>query len=393
LGNIFRHTVRLPNPLTEKNVFASALLIITQQTGKMKKLAVILLFFYGLPGFGQYPPVTIPGSEIRKISSKIVTGQEYELHILLPGGYRNNEKKYPVVYLMDAQWDFPLLKSIYGQQYYDGFIPELIIVGVTWGGKNPNPDSLRVRDYTPTNDGRIQSGGADRFLSFMRNELFPFMENNYRADASNRSIMGCSLGGLITLYALFTQPDLFKGYAAASPAISWDKNVLDQYEKKYFESKPSMPGRLFMSFGSVERGLPRFQQLSALMKARNYPGLQVRSVVLENTGHSGTKSETFGRGIQYIFERPRLKLDNAVLEMYKGFYASDNGSMTEIKIDGQGLVFQFNPSNKYLLYASGGFSFYSDAEYFNLEFKQESGVINGFQLNRYGSSIFYKKIK
>jgi len=359
----------------------------------MKKLAVILLFFYGLPGFGQYPPVTIPGSEIRKISSTIVTGQEYELHILLPGGYRNNEKKYPVVYLMDAQWDFPLLKSIYGQQYYDGFIPELIIVGVTWGGKNPNPDSLRVRDYTPTNDGRIQSGGADRFLSFMRNELFPFMENNYRADASNRSIMGCSLGGLITLYALFTQPDLFKGYAAASPAISWDKNVLDQYEKKYFDSKPLLPGRLFMSFGSVERGLPRFQQLSALMKDRNYPGLQVKSVVLENTGHSGTKSETFGRGIQYIFERPRLKLDNAVLEMYKGFYASDNGSMAEIKIDGLGLIFQFNPSNKYLLYASGGTGFYSDAEYFNLEFKQESGVTNGFQLNRYGSSIFYKKIK
>jgi predicted alpha/beta superfamily hydrolase len=359
----------------------------------MKKLAAIIFFFYTLPVFGQFPPVTIPGSEIRKISSEIVAGQEYELHILLPGGYRNNTKKYPVVYLMDAQWDFPLLKSIYGQQYYDGFIPELIIVGVTWGGSNPNADSLRVRDYTPTNDGRVQSGGADRFLSFMRNELFPYIENNYRAEANNRSIMGCSLGGLITLYALFTQPDMFNGYAAASPAISWDKNVLDQYEKKYMESNPVLPGRLLMSFGSVERGLPRFQQFSALMKSRNYQGLQVKSVVLENTGHSGTKSETFGRGIQYIFERPRLKLEHAKLEQYKGLYRSENGNAAEIKIEGQGLVFQFTAMNRYLLYASGESAFYSDAEYFNLEFKLESGATNGFQLNRYGSSVFFKKIK
>lgn len=359
----------------------------------MKKAAAILLFFYYLPALGQYPPVTIPGSEIRKISSAIVAGQEYELHILLPGGYRNSTKKYPVVYLMDAQWDFPLLKSIYGQQYYDGFIPELIIVGVTWGGTNPNPDSLRVRDYTPTNDGRVQSGGADRFLSFMRNELFPFIENNYRAESNNRSIMGCSLGGLITLYALFTQPDLFNGYAAASPAISWDKNVLDQYEKKYLESNPVLPGRLLMSFGSVERGLPRFQQFSALMKNRKYQGLQVKSVVLENTGHSGTKSETFGRGIQYIFERPRLKLSYTKLEQYTGFYKSENGSIAEIKAGAEGLVFQFSPMNRYMLSASGESTFYSDTEFFNLAFKQESGLTDGFLLNRYGSSVYYKKMK
>src|SRR5215217_7642908 len=115
-----------------------------------------------------YQTMSIPGSEVRKINSAIVN-QEYELQIYLPGGYHNSTKKYPVVYLMDAQWDFPLVKSVYGQQYYDGFIPELIIIGVTWGGINPNADSLRVRDYTPTNDGRnVQGGGADKFLSFMK---------------------------------------------------------------------------------------------------------------------------------------------------------------------------------------------------------------------------------
>lgn len=214
----------------------------------MKKFFVIILLFVSFKGYAQYPRVGIPGSEIRKIASSIVSGQEYELHILLPGGYKNSNKKYPVVYVMDSQWDFPLVKSIYGQQYYDGFIPELIIVGVTWGGVNPNADSLRVRDYTPTNDGRQKQGGsADNFLSFMRNELFPFIESNYKADNKNRSIMGCSLGGLITMYALFTQPDMFSGYAAASPAIGWDNQVIYQYEKKYFESKQTAPARLYMT--------------------------------------------------------------------------------------------------------------------------------------------------
>jgi len=139
----------------------------------MKRLFAILLSIYAVNCFAQYPLVTIPGSEVRKLTSTIVSGQEYELHILLPGGYKTSGKKYPVVYLMDSQWDFPLVKSIYGQQYFDGFIPELIVVGVTWGGINPNPDSLRARDYTPTNEIRSkQSGGADKFLLFIRTNYF-----------------------------------------------------------------------------------------------------------------------------------------------------------------------------------------------------------------------------
>ena len=125
----------------------------------MKKNLVLVLFIISSLSdvSAQFAPVTIPGSQVRKITSKIVVGQEYELHISLPSGYETSGKKYPVIYLMDSQWDFPLVNSIYGEQYFDGFVPELIIVGVTWGGINPNPDSLRARDYTPTNEVRPKS--------------------------------------------------------------------------------------------------------------------------------------------------------------------------------------------------------------------------------------------
>jgi hypothetical protein len=340
----------------------------------------------GIAAFAQYPAVTIPGSQVRKIQSAIVN-QEYELHILLPGGYATSTKKYPVVYLMDSQWDFPLVKSIYGQQYYDGFIPELIIVGVTWGGEKPNPDSLRARDYTPTNETRmIQSGGADKFLDFMKKELFPFMESNYKADAAHRSLMGCSLGGLITLYALLTHTDMFTGYAAASPAIGWDSEVLYKYEKTFAENKLTTPVRVYMTVGDVERGRPGFEKFAAQLGSRNYTNVGLRSKVLENTGHSGTKGETYSRGLQYIFERPALKLSDAELNKYTGVYESAPGRI-EIKNEDSKLVLYFSPSNKYHLYAASENNFYSTAEFLKIQFNSHQEA----ELEQYGRKQLFKK--
>lgn len=336
----------------------------------------------------QFPRVDIPGSQVRKINSEIVN-QEYELHILLPGGYEKSTKKYPVVYLMDSQWDFPLVKSIYGQHYYDGFIPEMIIVGVTWGGIKPNPDSLRARDYTPTNEKRmIQSGGADKFLSFMKDELFPFIEKNYKADNTGRTLMGCSLGGLITVYAMLTHSEMFNGYAAASPAIGWDNEVLYQYEKIFAEKKLTNPVRLYMTVGDVERGRPVFERFADKLINRNHANTSIRSKVLENTGHSGTKSETYSRGLQFIFERSKLNLDSGILNKYTGTYQLPNGNTIELKNENNQLVLYFSPTNKYRLYAASESYFYSTAEFFNVYFTE-----GGMRLERYGSNQFLKRVK
>lgn len=350
----------------------------------MKKLlALFIVVLFCQDVYSQIQEVTIPGSQVRTITSSIVKGQEYELHILLPGNYSKSTKKYPVVYLMDSQWDFPLVKSLYGQHYYDGFIPEMIIVGVTWGGIRPNADSLRARDYTPTNEKRLpQSGGADNFLSFMKNELFPFIESNYRAESNNRTLIGCSLGGLITLYALFTQPDLFHGYVAASPAFGWDREVIYQYEKKYFESNYSKPQRLYMTMGDVERSTPAFNRFAKHLDGRHYSALKIKSKVLENTGHSGTKGEGFARGLQYVFERNNITPDQSLLNKYAGVYTLPNGNTAELKSENSKLVLYLNPNNRYELCAESDTDFYSTAEFLNIHFNSP----NDFQLNRYNNS-------
>lgn len=357
-----------------------------------KATTIIVAAMLFITAFAQYPKVEVSGTEVRRITSTNVAGQEYVLNIMVPGGYRNSNKKYPVLYVMDAQWDFPLSCSLYGQQYFDGFIPEMIIVGVTWGGVNPNPDSLRARDYTPTNEARLpQSGGADNFLAFMKNELFPFIEANYRVDANDRGLMGCSLGGLFTMYSLFTHSDMFQRYIAASPAYGWGNQVLYQYEKNYFENTARPKASLFMCIGGVERSVPGFEKLTQFLMDRHYPNLQLQSRVLENTGHSGTKGEGFARGMQFVFKKPQLKLDDVALNRLTGNYHLANGNNIEVKNENNQLVISFSQNNKYQLYAASENEFYAKTEFFKVYFENKDDKITGFRLDRYGNSQFVSK--
>lgn len=338
--------------------------------------------------------VRIPGTQVKQITSSIVNGQEYQLHIMLPGGYANSNKVYPVVYLMDSQWDFPLVGALYGEQYYDGFIPQMIIVGVTWGGTNPNPDSLRARDYTPTNvKGTVQSGGADKFLSFMKEELFPFIEKNYRADKHDRTLVGCSLGGLFTMYALFTHPEMFQRYVAASPAFMWDNNALEQFEKKYAENKSNPPAKLFMCVGGVERSVPGFQKLTERLNNRHYTSLQIESRVLENTGHSGTKGEGFARGLQFVFKRPSLQMSNSTLDKYAGKYQLPNGTIGEIKRENNQLFLYISANDKLPLFAASEKEFYSTSQFLNINFKYDDNKnIAAADVEMFGGTMTVKKL-
>jgi len=376
----------------------------------MKYLIPFLMAFVLTQVQAQYPAVTIPGTEVRKITSKIVAGQEYELHIMLPGGYNSADKKYPVVYLMDSQWDFPVVTGLYGYHYYDGFIPDMIIVGVTRGGEHANYDSLRLRDYSPTKVEQVaispeiyglmslassmptpQSGGADQFLAFMKQELFPFIESNYKADGKNRTLMGSSGGGVLTLYTLLTQPDLFTGYVAASPHIPWDNGVLYKYEQEFAKKRLTNPVRVYMTIGDVELTRPAFEKFSATLAARKYPSVQLRSKVLENTGHGGTKNETYARGLQYVFERPQLNLPAGVLNSYAGTYEIPDGRTMQLNSEHGQLALYFDGTRIFTLYAASEKDFYTTAESLNIHFENAPGKPPGFWLETYRGKQFIKK--
>ncbi|MDP2209923.1 MAG: alpha/beta hydrolase-fold protein [Bacteroidota bacterium] len=74
-----------------------------------------------------------------------------------------------------------------------------------------NPESnMRMVDYSASED----------YLKFLTDELIPFVEKNYpvSTEASDRLIIGASMGGLISTFASYSRPDVFKNSAAQSPA-------------------------------------------------------------------------------------------------------------------------------------------------------------------------------
>jgi hypothetical protein len=105
-----------------------------------------------------------------------------------------------------------------------------------------------------------------------------------------------------------------------------------------------------MTIGDVERSRPSYERFATQMIGRNYTSVSLKSKILENTGHSGKKSETFGRGMQYVFERPKLNLNAAVLIRYVGSYQSPNGNKIDIKNEDGKLALYFSPTYKYVLY-------------------------------------------
>ncbi len=337
--------------------------------------------------------VQIPGSQELNIKSAI-TGKDYKLYLNFPRNIDDPNRTFPVIYLLDAQWDFPLLNAIYGEQYFDGFIPDAIVVGITWGGKNPNPDSLRVTDFTPTKTMQDPTGGgAKKFLSFIKEELIPFIDSKFKTKKDDRTLMGSSLGGLFTLYALFNDPTVFKNYVLTSPAIQWDNGIINSYMEKYSENNSGSAKRLSMAVGGYE-DVASYQKFVDELKGKNFPGLKIKSKVIDGVGHSGGKADGYTRGLQFAFEKEPVPVPENILEKYEGTYKSKNGMKVNVKSDNGNLITNSPFSGESILYPETDKEFYEIGKYALVHFKLDgNGKVVGFQLEQYANKLEFDKVQ
>ena len=251
-----------------------------------------------------FPKVTIAGSELRTMKSQS-TGRDYDLYIHFPSDYgQDKTKKYPVLYILDGQWDFKLVDSVLGGLVYDKFVPEMILVGIGYSGENANYGALRDRDYTPTTALWIKgSGEGPKFLKFLTTELIPFIEANYRADSSRRILQGSSFGGLFTLYAMLTEPGFFSAYIAASPAVSYDNDSTFKQEAEYARAHKELPVRLFLAVSGEEELSGSVQRFMKTLRSRDYKNLRLETRVIEGERHASNKPEVYNRGLRFAFSQ------------------------------------------------------------------------------------------
>ncbi len=364
----------------------------------IRHLVFALLSLFGTALYAQetdvtttLPQVRIAGTQLLSITSSI-TNEKYDLYVSLPRNYGDTSKIFPVAYLLDGQWDFPLVQAIYGSQYYDGFVPSMVVVGITWSGDNANYDFLRAGDFTPTRVGYVsQTGGGPKFLQFIKTELIPFIGSKYRVDKNDRTLIGSSLGGLFTLYTLFHEPNLFERYVLTSPALPWDNGVIYGYEKDFAEKKTAKPARVFMGVGAYE-DTATFLNFVQLLKSRNYAGLSVEGRVLPGVGHSGTKALGYTWGLQYVFEPPAFRIEPATLEQYVGSYRGPMGDTYQLTTEGDHLVTTLPGMGKVSLYAEDDLHFYARGFLLRVHFERNGdGKVTGARFEMYtGSGIVQK---
>lgn len=267
---------------------------------------------------------TIPATEVITIQSKNVH-QEYRVSIALPYSYLSKpRKRFPVIYLLDANICFGMVTELTRIMALCGTIPETIVVGIGYPIDEPLDTAfnrmavLRSRDHTPVVDKeleeqnakmmgakRVRTGGARKFLQFIKSELITNIEAQFRASSTDRILAGHSFGGLFVLYTLFHQPTLFNGYVAGSPSLWYHDRVTFEYERRFAKTNKSLPVKLYLGVGELEEDpescmVSNVIQLAACLESRKYKGISLTRQIMGNCDHCASSVRTFQAGLQAV---------------------------------------------------------------------------------------------
>jgi predicted alpha/beta superfamily hydrolase len=251
-----------------------------------------------------YPSVSIENTELHTITSKNVPDQTFQIKIDLPESYfKSDSILFPVLYLTDADYLFGSATDMMEYLRWGGFMGEVIIVGIAYGSKGEG--NMRSRDFStnPDKDGII---GANYFLAFMTNELFPFIEKEYRVNNDDKTLFGFSAGANFGTYVLFTKPEIFNRYIICSPVVGDQNRWAFKLEEQYFQKRKDLPVKVYMSIGAIESYYPPFPDFVNIIESRNYKGLELKVEHLKNGRHMAIPSESLSHGLKYIYSQESI---------------------------------------------------------------------------------------
>jgi predicted alpha/beta superfamily hydrolase len=273
-------------------------------------------------------------TELRQIQSKD-TGNNYQLSIALPFAYDDSIKfapfdkpltAWPVVYVLDPILFFGMITDMVRAMAWYGRTTDAIIVGIGY----PEEESLqetwrktlasRTHDLTPLQvekfdkengewlNREMKTGGGGEFFRFIKQELLPVIEQEYRTDPAKRILAGHSFGGLFTVFAMFQEPELFSSFIAASPSLSFPKNHIFSLESEYAKKHKRLPAQLYLSAGELEEGadettLTDMYRFAALLESRKHKGFSLTKQVFLDNNHAEVTAPAFQAGLKLALKK------------------------------------------------------------------------------------------
>jgi len=171
-----------------------------------------------------------------------------KIWIYLPKNYDASKKKYPVIYMHDAQNLFDATTSYVGEwnvdEKLDSLNAQVIVVGIEHG------NDKRIDELTPYKNAKYGGGNADNYLEFIVKTLKPEIDSKYRTKTNvrNTAIMGSSLGGLVSYYGILKYPKVFGKAGIFSPSFWFNRNEIVELTEK----TPKLKTKIYFLCGDNE---------------------------------------------------------------------------------------------------------------------------------------------
>ncbi|MDI1449491.1 alpha/beta hydrolase-fold protein [Polyangium sp. 6x1] len=199
-------------------------------------------------------------------------GEARRITVYLPPGYAESSQRYPVVYLLDggAAEDFHHITGIVQVSVANEIMEPVLVIGIE--------NTERRRDLTgPTESEKDKAiaprvGGSAAFRAFLKNELVPRIERDYRA-SGERGLMGESLAGLFVLETFFEDPGSFGTYIAVSPSLWWNEGFVLRQAEPRLKTLPVQGKTLYLTVGGVEDNTKETEQIAGILRQHAPPGL------------------------------------------------------------------------------------------------------------------------
>ena len=259
-----------------------------------------------LPGFTIGSPVTT--GERMTIKSRIF-GQDRTIFLSLPAGYAQSPARYPVIYFTDASVGrLNLIKGITGFLTTSNLMPEVILVGISHNRRDweLTPNGSRVQEAESKRfESPVDFGGADSLLMFIREELIPVIESQYRT-LTSRIYIGHSFGGLFGFYAMLKQPGLFNAFIDVDPSLWFNKKSLVDSLGNMLKRNPGFQSSVFISFTGIETPSSIEKLKKVFTKPADYKmKLELLDLCRTET-HQSAVLPTISKGLVWIFQPLQL---------------------------------------------------------------------------------------
>lgn len=265
----------------------------------IKTLVMVLVF--AMAGCSHMPREENPKNIFQFSRGKVAI----EIEALLPASYNASKNvNYPVIFVLDGYWNKASVLEAYNALRFDNMIPEAIIVTIGYPPAVQDYETQRMWDLTPVYDAGFKAGGnGAELLGILAQEVVPFVQKNFKIDKSRSVLIGHSLAGLFTLYALYEGADTFSHYAAISPSALWSDHALSKIDQNFSAKSGALKANLYITYETDEY-LPYVNAIESYidqLNNRHYEGLALTIAQVQEMGHVSMKAEGYMRGLAWSF--------------------------------------------------------------------------------------------